>query len=273
MKMFFYVLMAGLFFRSVPDARAVGPDFHRIQAELGATATVRESMQVRERYLHQMRGLSDFDRLTELEALRPGEDYFDEYRFAVSEFVQDHVRRFMRDRHSPEEQAVFASRIIGKGFGEDAKASLFETGLFYVQGCAEFRTYARQAGADQDLYGPFQGEYCSGGGSSGGGNGGGGHGGWGAPFELVSNVILEEGEYKVLYLPGLLYVKKLYISVEGIARSAYFDVMVNGDIKGTIHAPGSDPLYIVNVAATTRTIQLRSMYGNARIRSIKVEYR
>ena len=264
MKMFFYVLMAGLFFRSVSDARAAGPDFNRIQAELGATTTVRESMQVRERYLPQMRGLRDFDRLTELEALRPGEEFFEEYRVAVSEFVQDHVRRFMRDRHSPEEQAVFASRIIGKGFGEDAKANLFETGLFYVQGCAEFRTYARQAGADQDLYGPFQGEYCS---------GGGGHVGWGAPFELVSNVTLEEGEYKVLYLPGLLYVKKLYISVEGIARSAFFDVMVNGDIKGTIHAPGSDPLYIVNVAATTRTIQLRSMYGNARIRSIKVESR
>jgi hypothetical protein len=271
-----WVLGFILFIASAASANTVPPDFNRISAELGRTTTVSESMQVRERYVPQMRNLREFDRLSTLEALRPGEEYFTHYRRALSDFVVDHVRSFMRNKGSADEQAVYASRMVAKGFEDDQKAELFEIGLFYVQGCSDFRTYSRQAGAPESLYGPFQNEYCfytdAGGGSgSGSGHGSGGH--WGGPFELVSNLTLEEGEYKVLYLPARMYVKKLYLSVEGIQRSAYFDVMVNGDIKGTIHAPGSDPLYVVNVAATTNVINLRSMYGNARIRSIKVEYR
>jgi hypothetical protein len=257
-----------LFTASAASANTVPPDFNRISAELGATTTVSESMQVRERYVPQMRNLRDFDRLSTLEALRPGEEYFAHYRRALSDFVVDHVRSFMRNKGSADEQAVYASRMVAKGFEDDQKAELFEIGLFYVQGCSDFRTYVRQAGVPESLYGPFENEHCF---DTGSGHGSGGH--WGGPFELVSNLTLEEGEYKVLYLPARMHVKKLYLSVEGIQQSAYFDVMVNGDIKGTIHAPGSDPLYIVNVATTTNVINLRSMYGNARIRSVKVEYR
>jgi hypothetical protein len=263
MKKMFFAFLTTLSLSSL--AQAQGPDFNRIFREIRSAATATESINVRARYLSQMRNLQDFNRLTDLEQLSEGEDYFDHYRKALGKFVFNNVDRFMLDRGSDVDQDFFARKLVAKAFDARLKAKMLEKGLFYVEDCDDFKSYVRMAKAPSTFSSKYQLEYCS--------DGGGGNYGPGNTFELISNLTLVEGDYKQIYLPSHMYVKKLYISVAGINRSAYFDVMVNGDIKGTIYAPGRDPLYIINVSDSTNVINLRSMYGDAYIKSIKVEYR
>jgi hypothetical protein len=249
---------------SLNSALAISPDFEKIFSEIKAAHTSVESIKVREKYLKQMRNLKDFDRLTDTEELEDGEEYFDHYLKALTDFIIKHVGRFMLDRQSDEEQDIFARRIVGKTVGQKAKLALLKKGLVYVDDCEDFKSYIRMSKAPSSFSINYQLNYCSTGNSQ---------GGFSNTFELISNLTLEAGEYKILYLPATMFVSKLYISVEGIRSDAYFDVMVNGDIKGTIYAPENDPLYIINIADTTNTINLRSMIGDARIQSIKVEYK
>jgi len=249
---------------SLSNAFALAPDFGKIFSEIRAVHSAAESIQVRVKYLNQMRSLKDFDRLSDAEPLEDGEEYFDHYRKALTEFTLKYVGRYMLDKQSDEEQDLFARRIVGKAYGQKAKLRLLQKGLAYVDDCEDFKSYVRMSKAPTSFNANNQANYCYGGNSQ---------GGFGNTFELISNLTLEAGEYKILYLPSSMYVSKIYISVEGIRSDAYFDVMVNGDIKGTIYAPGHDPLYIINVADTTNTINLRSMFGAAHIQSIKVEYK
>ena len=168
----------------------------------------------------------------------------------------------MLDRYSDEEQDIFARKLVAKSFDSKTQLKMLELGLFYVDDCDDFKSYVRMAKAPSTFSARHQAGYCSG-----------NPGGFGNTFELISNLTLVAGELKVIYLPSMMFVSKLYVSVEGIRSDAYFDVMINGDIKGTIYAPGRDPLYIINVADSTNTINLRSMFGNALISSIKVEYK
>lgn len=251
------------FFSFLNASFAVIPNFELIFKEIKATSTATESIAIREKYLYQMRNLKDFDRLTDLEQLATGEDYFDHYRRELSEFVLDNVNKFMLDRRSDVERDLFARNIVAKAYGQQIENDLLVKGLFYVSDCEDFKSYLRMAKAPAAFSSRFQSQYCA-------------HtnpGGFGNTFELISNLVLQSGEYKVIYLPSTMFVSKLYISVEGIRTSAYFDIMVNGDIKGTIYAPGTDPLYIINVSDTTNVINLRSMGGDAHINSIKVEYK
>jgi hypothetical protein len=245
-------------------AFAETPDFAKIFKEIKAANSASESIAIRGKYLSQMSDLVDFNRLTDLEKLNPGEMHFDHYRKAIGLFTKNNVDQFMLDQGSDEEQDIFAKKIVAKSYDKKTEISLLEKGLFYVDDCEDFKSYLRMSKAPASFSSKHQGEYCQGSSNP---------GGHGNVFELISNLTLAAGEYKILYLPSTMYITKLYISVEGIRSSAYFDVMVNGDIKGTIYAPGSDPLYIINVADTAGVINLRSMYGDAKITSIKVEYK
>lgn len=252
-------------FLTLSHSKATPPDFTKIFNEISSVHTSAEAIKIREKYLTQMRSLKDFDRLTDAEPLADGEEYFDHYRKSLTAFIIKYVSRYMLNKQSDVEQDLFARKIVGKAYGHKSKLLLLNKGLAYVDDCEDFKSYVRMSKAPSSFSANNHTNFCYGSNN--------GHGGFGNTFELISNLTLQDGEYKILYLPSLMYVSKIYISVEGIGSDAYFDVMVNGDIKGTIYAPGRDPLYIINVADTTNTINLRSMYGAANIVSIKVEYK
>lgn len=57
------------------------------------------------------------------------------------------------------------------------------------------------------------------------------------------------------------YVKNLIIQAEGVGRDSTIEVMVNGDVKGTLYAPGRDPSYVVTVEDKTSSIEFRHRGG------------
>ena len=82
-------------------------------------------------------------------------------------------------------------------------------------------------------------------------------------IEVIDNTIsLLPGETKSLSLDRWRYVQKISISAAGRRDEAMFEVIVNDDIKGTIHVPGRDPDYIVTIAETTKSVQLRHLAGS-----------
>ena len=87
---------------------------------------------------------------------------------------------------------------------------------------------------------------------------------------LRSSVTLYSGTTQQVRLHGARYIKKLIISAEGIRNDAMFDVVVNGDVKGTIYVPGRDPSYFVTVEDYADSIELVSRNGNALISRILV---
>lgn len=66
------------------------------------------------------------------------------------------------------------------------------------------------------------------------------------------------------------YIKKLIISAEGFRSEAMFDVVVNGDVKGTVYVPGRDPSYFVTIEDSADTIEFVSRNGTAIISKILV---
>lgn len=87
---------------------------------------------------------------------------------------------------------------------------------------------------------------------------------------LSRALILEAGTTRSIALRNAGYVKKLIVTAEGVRNDAKFEVMVNGDVKGTIYVPGRDPSYIVTVEDYATSIELISQFGKARINQIHV---
>lgn len=87
---------------------------------------------------------------------------------------------------------------------------------------------------------------------------------------LSRSIILEPGTTRSISIRSPRYVKKLIVTAEGVRNDAKFEVMVNGDVKGTIYVPGRDPSYIVTVEDYTSSIELISQFGRARINQIMV---
>ena len=84
------------------------------------------------------------------------------------------------------------------------------------------------------------------------------------PFTLTG------GTTEQVRLNGSRYIKKLIISAEGIRSDAMFDVVVNGDVKGTVYVPGRDPSYFVTIEDEADSIEFVSRNGNAIISRILV---
>ncbi len=87
---------------------------------------------------------------------------------------------------------------------------------------------------------------------------------------LRAPITLYSGTTQQVRLNGERYIKKLIISSEGIRNDAMFDVVVNGDVKGTIYVPGRDPSYFVTVEDYADSIEFVSRNGNAIISRILV---
>ncbi len=87
---------------------------------------------------------------------------------------------------------------------------------------------------------------------------------------ISTQIRLDAGTTQQVRLGSTQYVKKLIISAEGIRNDAMFDVVVNGDVKGTIYVPGRDPSYFVTIEDATSSIELVSRNGSALITRILV---
>lgn len=84
-----------------------------------------------------------------------------------------------------------------------------------------------------------------------------------------SNFGLSAGSMTSVPLYGWKHVRKLYVQGYGIGCATTVEVIVNGDVKGTIYFPGSDPSYVVTVEEAARSVELRNLGPcNAHVQSI-----
>jgi hypothetical protein len=65
------------------------------------------------------------------------------------------------------------------------------------------------------------------------------------------------------------YIRNIVVQAEGVYHDSMIEVMVNGEVKGTIYAPGRDPSYVVTIGETTSSIQFRHKSGD-RMRILSV---
>lgn len=87
---------------------------------------------------------------------------------------------------------------------------------------------------------------------------------------LSSPCVVAEGETTIVDLPKDYFVRKLFIQAESAnSRPAYMEVSVNGDVKGTLYLPGSDPHYVVTVERKTGSIEFTSVTGRSKLISVK----
>jgi len=81
---------------------------------------------------------------------------------------------------------------------------------------------------------------------------------------------LLNGTTQQVRLNGGKQIKNIIISAEGIRGPAVFDVVVNGEVKGTVYVPDRDPSYFVTIKDYTNSIELVSRTGTALISRILV---
>lgn len=87
---------------------------------------------------------------------------------------------------------------------------------------------------------------------------------------LDSARTIRVGETSSINLGKRFFIHKLLIQAEGASRQdAYAEVIVNGDIKGTVYLPGRDPHYVVTVAEASRSVEISMIHGAGRFISIK----
>ncbi len=79
----------------------------------------------------------------------------------------------------------------------------------------------------------------------------------------IGGVVVRESETVSLSLHSTRFVRNLVIQAQGYSRDSMVEVMVNGEVKGTIFAPGRDPSYVVTIGETTHSIEFRHRSGGA----------
>lgn len=90
--------------------------------------------------------------------------------------------------------------------------------------------------------------------------------------KVAEGLYLNAGELKSVQLDNWKYIEKIYVQAEGANRDATFEVIANGEVKGTIFVPGRDPSYVVTIRDTVNSLQLRHVSGgNVRVNSIVAE--
>lgn len=80
---------------------------------------------------------------------------------------------------------------------------------------------------------------------------------------LASDFVIRDSETKSLALDRGRHIKNLIVQAEGVGSNSMIEVMVNGEVKGTIYAPGRDPSYVVTVEDISRTIEFRHRSGGS----------
>ncbi|MEK6705273.1 MAG: hypothetical protein AABZ06_05750 [Bdellovibrionota bacterium] len=89
--------------------------------------------------------------------------------------------------------------------------------------------------------------------------------------ELLSGSLhLDEAEMKSVRLGGTTAIQKLFVQAEAYRSDATIEVIVNGEVKGTLYLPARDPSYVVTIADTAGSIEFRHVRGGrVQIRSVR----
>lgn len=249
----------GVFANSPQKNVILKPDFPSIERELQASDSIQESINIRKKHLKEINTLREFHQLAKVEPLvSESESYFESYKEEVEAFLINNIENFLKKGNKTDKE-YFLTKVYPALRGSYHSFSLAQKGLIFVESCDDFKKYALKT--DRGLikiHGP---EYC--------------------PLNdsilyrlfpiLARPILLSEGQFKTIDLRYLFYIKKLYISASGLRNDAYFDVMVNGETKGTVYVPGRDPSYIISVEDYADQITLRSFSGTAMIESLQVE--
>jgi hypothetical protein len=80
---------------------------------------------------------------------------------------------------------------------------------------------------------------------------------------LGGNLWVSPSSTQSMPLPGRYYIKNLVIQAQAGSSDSTIEVMVNGQVKGTIEAPGRDPSYVVTIDDSARSIEFRHRSGGA----------
>lgn len=83
-----------------------------------------------------------------------------------------------------------------------------------------------------------------------------------------SNLYVGEGSTQSIELCRSFRIHKLFIQADGYYSDAYAQIVVNGNVKGTLYVPGRDPSYVVTVEDESSSIEITSIRGNLNIRSV-----
>jgi hypothetical protein len=87
---------------------------------------------------------------------------------------------------------------------------------------------------------------------------------------ITDSFSLLDGTTHQVQLKGGRQIKNLIISAEGVRGPAIFDVVVNGEVKGTVYVPARDPSYFVTIKDYASSIELVSRNGTALVSRILV---
>ncbi|MBI3018598.1 MAG: hypothetical protein HYY61_01720, partial [Deltaproteobacteria bacterium] len=80
---------------------------------------------------------------------------------------------------------------------------------------------------------------------------------------LGSRRTLLPGNVASINLGEPRFIQRLTIQAQAQRSEAIMEVLVNGEVKGTIHLPARDPSYVVTVAAVTDSLELRHVSGGS----------
>jgi hypothetical protein len=82
---------------------------------------------------------------------------------------------------------------------------------------------------------------------------------------------LQVGNVKSVSMNDWHYVQKIFVEAWGVGSDGEFEVIANGDVKGTIYVPNRDPSYVVTIGETVRTLEFRHRSGGRiKVNKIKV---
>lgn len=81
--------------------------------------------------------------------------------------------------------------------------------------------------------------------------------------DISSRFVVRDAETSSVTLGQQTYVRNLIVQARGVSTASTVEVMVNGQVKGTIYAPGADPSYVVTVEAMASSIEFRHRQGGS----------
>jgi hypothetical protein len=88
---------------------------------------------------------------------------------------------------------------------------------------------------------------------------------------LKNPITLSPEQNYVINLDKSYFIDHIVVSVEGIVKDTMIEVLIDGKVKGTIYAPGSDPQYVVTIREVNSRIKLRYLSGaKAKVWSVKI---
>lgn len=87
---------------------------------------------------------------------------------------------------------------------------------------------------------------------------------------LTSGLRVHAGQLEVVHMSGMRFIKKLYIQADAGGHDTTIQVLVNGDVKGTLYLPGRDPSYVVTIEEATTSVAFQNIgSGTAHLHQVQ----